>query len=107
MLIVNGAVVARPESFETLLEASLDHAERSRLEPGCLGHQVCLDCENPLRLVFLEHWSDRSSLDAHFLRPASAMFADAMRSLAASTAPLRIFDLGGASEELVAIATHS
>jgi len=107
MLIVNGDVIARPESFETLLEASLDHAERSRLEPGCLDHQVCLDCENPLRLVFFEQWSDRPSLDAHFRRPASAMFLDALRCLAASTAPLTIFDVGGAAGESVPIATHS
>ena len=107
MLIVNGAVVARPDSFETLLEASLDHVARSRLEPGCLAHSVCLDCENPLRLVFVEQWADRPALDAHFRRPASAMFIEAVRSLAASTAPLAIFEIAADGVESMAIAMHS
>ena len=107
MMIVKGAVVARPDSFETLLEASLDHVARSRLEPGCLAHSVCLDCENPLRLVFLGQWADRPALERHFRQPASAMFSDAVLCLASSTAPLEIFDVGVVGVEPQPIATHS
>ena len=32
------------------------------------------DVEDPLRLVFLEHWTDVDALRAHFAVPASAAF---------------------------------
>jgi quinol monooxygenase YgiN len=99
MIIVNGAVTARAESFEILLEASLDHVARSRQERGCISHSVHLDCEDPLRLVFFEEWADRDALDAHFKQPASAMFMAAVRDLAIDRAPVRIYE--------AAIATRS
>ncbi len=40
MIIVTGSVTARPETFEALLRASLDHVHRSRTEDGCLVHSV-------------------------------------------------------------------
>ena len=74
MIIVTGAVTARPESFEALLEASLAHVRRSRTEPGCIGHAVRIDAENPLQLVFFEEWSDRAAAARRrglFARPIS------------------------------------
>jgi quinol monooxygenase YgiN len=38
---------------------------RSRREQGCVSHFVQIDCENPLRLVFIEQWPDRAALAAH------------------------------------------
>jgi quinol monooxygenase YgiN len=52
MIIVTGSVTARPDSFETLRQACLDHCARSRTEDGCLSHAVHIDAENPLRLFF-------------------------------------------------------
>jgi quinol monooxygenase YgiN len=56
---------------------------RSRVEPGCLSHAVYRDAENPLRLVFVEEWEDRTALAAHFAVPASRAFAARVQSLAA------------------------
>ena len=92
MIIVTGAVTARPDSFEALLEVSLDHVARSRLEPGCLSHAVHLDCENPLRLVFFEEWADRDALRAHFKQPGSLDFMGSVRDLAAASTPMRIYE---------------
>src|SRR5450432_1718050 len=66
MLIVTGSVTARPDSFEALRRAALDHVMRSRTEPGCVTHSVHIDAENPLRLFFYEEWADRAALDVHF-----------------------------------------
>jgi quinol monooxygenase YgiN len=93
MLIVTGSVTARPETFEALLRAALDHVHRSRTEPGCVAHSVYADCEDPLKLFFYEEWADRPALDAHFAQPGSNAFMAAVRQLAARSTPLRILPL--------------
>jgi quinol monooxygenase YgiN len=46
---------------------------------------VHADSENPLRLVFIEQWTDRAALLAHFAVPASRDFVRALQPLAAVT----------------------
>ena len=93
MLVVTGSVTARPETFEALLEAALQHVRRSRTEPGCLSHSVMIDAEDPLRLVFYEEWEDRAALDAHFAVPESLEYMKLSRELAASGGKIRILPI--------------
>jgi quinol monooxygenase YgiN len=93
MLIVTGSVTARPETFDALLRAALDHVHRSRAEPGCVAHGVYADCEDPLKLFFYEEWADRPALDAHFAQAGSNAFMAAVRELAARSTPLKIMPL--------------
>ena len=97
MLIVTGSVTARPDTFDELEAISLEHVRRSRTEPGCLLHSVHRDVEDPLRLVFLEHWSDADALRAHFAVPASNEFVTAARGLAAGATAISIFEAAPAS----------
>jgi len=53
---------------------------------------VHIDCENPLRLVFIEQWADRAALMAHFAVPASRDFVRALQPLAAASPTLEIYD---------------
>ena len=92
MIVVTGSVTARQETLGDVLRLSLEHVQRSRQEPGCVSHAVHVDCENPLRLVFLEHWSDRAALLAHFAVPASRNFVRALQPLAAATPTIEIYD---------------
>ena len=71
MIVVTGSVIARQDTFEEVRRLSLEHVQRSRAEPGCVSHAVHADCENPLRLVFIEQWADRAALSAvlHRRRP--------------------------------------
>ena len=78
MIVVTGSVTARQETFEEARRLSLEHVHRSRTEPGCISHAVHIDCENPLRLVFIEQWADRAALAAHFAVPASRNFVRAL-----------------------------
>jgi len=55
-------------------------------------HTVHVDCENPLRLVFIEQWADRAALTAHFAVPASRDFVRALRRLAAGATDIQIYD---------------
>ena len=92
MVIVTGSVTARPDTIDELVALSLDHVRRSRDEPGCLLHSVHRDVEDPLRLVFLEHWSDVDALRAHFAVRASNDFVRSARSLAAGATAISIFE---------------
>lgn len=84
MIVVTGVLVARPETLKALVDLCVDHARRSRAEPGCISHRVHADCEEPLRLFFHEVWADRASLAAHFALPASRDFVREARRLAES-----------------------
>ena len=92
MIVVTGSVTAREDSFGEVRRLSLEHVHRSRGEPGCISHAVHADCENPLRLVFVERWADRDALSAHFAVPASRDFVRALQSLASASSTIESYD---------------
>jgi len=92
MIIVTGSLLAKPEAFDEVLRLSQEHVLRSRSEAGCVAHAVLRDSENPLRLVFLEEWTDESSLMAHFAVPGSRAFAKSVAALVAAPPTLNIYD---------------
>ena len=92
MIIVTGSVKARSETRDEVLRLSLEHVQRSRLEPGCRFHSVHHDVEDPDRFVFLEHWVDRDALTTHFGVPASRAFAKALGELASEPPSIEIYD---------------
>jgi quinol monooxygenase YgiN len=83
MIIITGHVIAKPETRAELIAICAAHSQRSRAEPGCLAHNVHVDCEDQARLVFLEEWADAASVMAHFRVPASGEFVKAISALAA------------------------
>jgi quinol monooxygenase YgiN len=92
MIIVTGSVTAREETLSEVRKLSLEHVHRSRKEPGCISHAVHIDCENPLQLVFVERWADRTALLAHFAVPASRDFVRALQRLAATATAIQLYE---------------
>src|SRR5438270_9205876 len=92
MILVTGSILAREDSFDEVLRLCLEHVQRSRKEPGCISHAVHVDCENPLRLVFIEQWADRAALLAHFAVPASRNFVRALQPLASGDTKIEIYE---------------
>ena len=92
MIVVTGSITARQDSLDQVRALSLEHVHRSRQEAGCISHAVHVDCENPLRLVFIERWADRAALSAHFAVPASRNFVRALQPLAAASSTIEIYD---------------
>lgn len=92
MIIVTGSVTARPDALDEVLRHSLEHVRRSRLEPGCILHTVHQDVENPNRVVFVEHWTDRDALMTHFQVPASGAFVQALTDLSDGPTTLDIYE---------------
>ena len=92
MIVVTGSVTAREDSFDEIRRLSLEHVRRSRSEPGCISHAVHVDCENPLRLVFVEQWANSTALQAHFAVPASRHFVRALQPLTAAATTIDPYD---------------
>lgn len=92
MIIVTGSVQALPDHLDDVLALSLAHVHRSRAEPGCRLHTVHQDVEDPMRVVFLEHWADLDALRTHFAVPASGEFVTALDDLVSGSPTLEIYD---------------
>jgi quinol monooxygenase YgiN len=92
MIVVTGSVTTKQDCFDEARRLSLEHVHRSRREQGCISHAVHIDCENPLRLVFIEQWADRAALAAHFAVPASRDFVRALQPLVATSPTIAIYD---------------
>ncbi|MDQ3148252.1 MAG: antibiotic biosynthesis monooxygenase [Actinomycetota bacterium] len=92
MIIVTGSVNARPEHAEEVERLSLEHVARSRAEPGCLLHSVHRDVEDTHRFVFVEHWTDKEALLAHFAVPASGGFVNTVVGLATAEPSMEIYE---------------
>ena len=92
MIVVRGAVTGTAGNRAELTRISLEHVARSRLEPGCISHEVSIDAENPLRLVFFERWESAEALKAHFAVPASITFSKALRAMAAGLGEMVIYE---------------
>lgn len=74
MIIVTGSITARADAREALQAVAQAHVRRSRTVAGCLTHEVLTDVDDPLRLVFIETWSDMASLQAHLATPETRGF---------------------------------
>ncbi|HWA89201.1 MAG TPA: putative quinol monooxygenase [Rhizomicrobium sp.] len=92
MILVTGTVTAKPDTIAQMTREALAHVHRSRREPGCISHEVAIDPENPLRLVFLERWEDVAALKAHFRVPASRAFWQLLQDLAADAGAMHLYD---------------
>ena len=92
MIIVTGRAITTSGSHARMLEISTEHCARSRAEPGCLAHNVHIDCEDERRLVFVEYWESMAALMAHFAVPESRAFVEEMAKLSATPLEMRLFE---------------
>ena len=93
MIVVLAEVRLRPGTPADALRISREHVERSRVEPGCIRHDVLIDPTEPDRMMFVECWADRAALDAHFAVPESIEFARALGEMAAEPAKVQILPI--------------
>lgn len=91
MIIVIGSVITTPETHDEMLRLSLEHCARSRAEPGCIAHNVHVDCEASSKLVFVEYWADMAALKAHFHVPESQAFAAKLGEMSPKAPDMQIY----------------
>jgi quinol monooxygenase YgiN len=92
MIVVTGTVTARKGQLEQVLALATEHVLRSRGEPGCISHAVFHDPEVPLRLQFVERWTDMDALKVHFAVPASGETVRAMAALCSEPPTMEVYD---------------
>ena len=91
MILVTGGILVREDSFDDVPASCLVHVERSRTEPGCISHDVHVDCQNPMRLFFFEQWADEAALRAHFAVEGSRAFVKSLKGRIVETSGTRIY----------------
>ena len=91
MIVLIGSVLIKEGLMVEAKKLSLEHVRRARAEPGCISHDVHLDCENPNLLFFVEEWIDIVALQAHFQVPASRQFAADLSALALKAPKMKIY----------------
>ena len=91
MVIVMARVKVRDEHLAEAWSVSKAHVARSRLEPGCISHNVYRDDEHENHLVFVEQWESEQALAAHFAVPSSAAFVNSLSQLAVGKTSFHIY----------------
>ena len=91
MILVTGSILARKDTFDEVRASCLEHVERSRTEPGCISHDVHVDCQNPMRLFFFEQWADEAALRAHFAVDESRAFVKSLKGRIVETSGTKIY----------------
>jgi len=92
MIVVIGTVQVKDGCLPQALAISVEHVNRSRLEPGCVSHCVTQDAQDPMRLLFVEEWSDQAALLQHFKVPESRAFAKQLAGLAAQAPSMVVYN---------------
>ncbi|CAA2107279.1 putative quinol monooxygenase [Variovorax paradoxus] len=92
MILVIGHALAKPDTLQAMLAISVEHVLRSRAEPGCISHEVTTDAQQPLRLTFVERWSDMGALQAHFRVDASRAFGKALAGMADGMPEIHVYE---------------
>src|SRR5690606_27177252 len=91
MILVIGHALAKADTLQAMLAISVEHVLRSRGEPGCISHDVTTDVQDPLRLTFVERWSDMAALQAHFRVDASRAFGKALAAMANGMPSIHVY----------------
>jgi quinol monooxygenase YgiN len=91
MILVTGSILAREDTFDDVLRSCIEHVERSRKEPGCISHDVHVDCQNPMRLFFFEQWADEAALHTHFAVEGSKAFVRSLKGRIVETSGTNIY----------------
>ncbi len=92
MIIVTGDFMTGPEHIVEAAALALAHTQRSRLEPGCVSHDVSVDAGNPHRLLFVERWESTDALRTHFAVPETGAFAKAIGGFAVGRPSMQIYE---------------
>ncbi|KQX39754.1 putative quinol monooxygenase [Variovorax sp. Root434] len=92
MILVIGHALAKPDTLQAMLAISTEHVLRSRAEPGCISHEVATDAQEPLRLTFVERWSDMAALQVHFRVDASRAFGKALAAMADGAPEMHVYE---------------
>lgn len=91
MIIITGSVMTNATNRAEIERLCVEHSQRSRAEPGCMAHNVHVDCETPGKLVFIELWADGNAVRTHFAVPESGAFVTRIGELSTEPTSIQIY----------------
>jgi quinol monooxygenase YgiN len=99
MLIAIGAATAPAGRRDELVAAARAVAAATRADDGCLSYGFYADLEDENRIVSVELWTDRASLDVHLDHPHTGDFLRALPDLVAGPPEMSFHEVpdGGAA----------
>lgn len=92
MTVLTAYVRLRPETVTPALEACRTVRAASLQEHGCESYDFFQSPDDPTSVVFVEEWSDKAALDAHFQQEAFQNFFATMSQLWQNEPDIRIFE---------------
>ena len=92
MLIVIGDATAAPGRRDDLVAAARAVAAATRADEGCVSYGFYADLDDEDRIVSVEIWTDRASLDAHMTHPHTHAFLAAAPGLVAGEPVMSFYD---------------
>jgi quinol monooxygenase YgiN len=92
MIVLTAYGVMKPDASEAVLEACRKNKALAVLEQGCERFDYFVSPENPEKFVFVEEWTSKRDLDAHFETPHFAAFMQVMQECLIGMPEVRIFD---------------
>lgn len=69
MIYLIATLHIKPGSLPTIMEAVAPCIEATRKETGCISYDLVQSLTDENTLMFVERWTDKAALDAHFHEP--------------------------------------
>lgn len=91
MIFVKYTVYVAPETRRELMTLCIEHSRFQRHLPGCISHDIHINCEHSHTLVFLEFWRDIAALRRTFMMEETRQFVRDITARAAQPPEIKLF----------------
>nr|WP_306264717.1 putative quinol monooxygenase [Pararhizobium sp. IMCC3301] len=77
MIYLIATLEIKPGSLPKIMEAVMPCIDATRQEAGCISYDLVQSLTDENTLMFVERWTDKAALDAHFQEPHLIAWRDA------------------------------
>lgn len=92
MIIVIAKLTAKEDKKPELLELARDLISATRNEKGCISYLLLEDPFNQNKLTFVEEWSNKQALYAHFETSHISEWRSMSKDLLGSSVEIKLFE---------------
>lgn len=93
MVIVLGSAIAAPGRRDELVAAARAVAAATQEDRGCVAYSFSADLEEEDRILSIEIWADRATLDEHMTHTHTEEFLQVAPGLVAGEPVMSFYDL--------------
>ncbi len=92
MIVLTAYCSLQPDKVDQALAACRTVREPSLKESGCERYDFFQSPDDPTKVVFVEEWTTRAYLEAHFAQPHFQSFFAQMSEFVTAPPDIRIFE---------------